>query len=67
MLNEVLKFPDLQIVTEYVDCGERLIESHCSCFYSKFLLGKLLYFNGEYDTWYLDVLVFLFFIHQSLN
>ena len=44
MLNEVLKFPDLQIVTEYVGCGERLIESHCSCFYSKFLLGKLLYF-----------------------
>ena len=43
MLVEVRKYPDMQIVTEYVDCVERLIETHCSWFHSKFLLEKLLY------------------------
>ena len=43
ILVEVRKYPEVQIVTEYMGCGERLIESHCIWFHSKFLLGKLLY------------------------
>ena len=43
ILVEVRKYPEVQIVTEYVGFGERLIELHCSWFHSKFLLGKLLY------------------------